>query len=177
MIIKDFHTHVEALLSIVDIDPSDPAAPLPLRPGLRYSVGIHPWRVGIATPDDWARTILLAADPRVLLIGETGLDRLHLDGTPIELQIEWFERHVSLSEQVGKPLLLHIVRAFPEIIALRRRLRPTQPWIVHGFRGKPQLAASLLSHGFLLRFGPLHNPSSLALTPTPLRESDRTPTT
>ena len=63
-------------------------------------------------------------------------------------------RHVALSERLGKPLLLHVVRAYAEILALHKRVRPSQPWIVHGFRGKPALALQLVKAGFYLSVGP-----------------------
>lgn len=170
MSIVDIHTHRPRLLSIIDIDPAE-TRPAPLRPGLRYSVGIHPWSIPHATAGAWATTCLLALDRRVLAIGETGLDRVRGEAS-LDLQILWLRRHAALAESVGKPLILHIVRCFPEIIALRNELQPRQPWIIHGFRGKPQLASELLRHGFRLSFGRKFNPESLAMTPAPLRESD-----
>ena len=170
MTILDFHTHTPRLLSIVDIDPSQEVPPV-LNGNMRYSVGIHPWNVSRVTPEQWITTKVLALSRNVIAIGETGLDRARSPET-LPLQTEWLCRHVELSETVGKPLILHIVRCFPEIIALRRRLRPTQPWIIHGFRGKPQLGAELLRHGFRLSFGRRFNPESLALTPSPLLETD-----
>lgn len=173
MTIVDFHTHHPRLLSIIDIDPAS-SRPVPLRPGLRYSVGIHPWSIPYASAEAWATTCLLALDRRVLAIGETGLDRLKGDA-PLDLQTEWLCRHAALAEEVGKPLILHIVKCFPEIITLKSRLKPRQPWIIHGFRGKPALASELIRHGFRLSFGLRFNPDSLAATPLPLRESDLNP--
>ncbi|MDE6655144.1 MAG: TatD family hydrolase, partial [Muribaculaceae bacterium] len=59
----------------------------------------------------------------------------------------------------------HIVRAFPEIIRLRRQEQPTQRWIIHGFRGKPELARELLRHGFDISIGREFNTASAAIIP------------
>jgi TatD DNase family protein len=71
-------------------------------------------------------------------------------------------------------MLLHVVKAYPEIIALKRELRPTMPWIIHGFRGKPQLASELLSHGFYLSVGEKYNRDAVTVIPSDrlLVESD-----
>lgn len=92
-------------------------------------------------------------------------------------ETELLRYHYELSETLGKPLILHIVKSFPEIIALKKQWKPAQPWIIHGFRGKPQLARELLAHGFHLSYGKKYNPASLALTPASrlLRETDEMP--
>lgn len=128
-------------------------------------MGIHPWHTSpdSLTPDSLTALDAAASDPAVVAIGETGIDRLR--GADINTQLRILEHHVALSEQRSLPLILHIVKAFPEIIALKRRLRPAQPWIIHGFRGKPQLAKQLLDHGFHLSFGEHFNPLSVAITP------------
>ena len=159
------------------------------RLGFLYSVGIHPWNYRRVTPAALRLLRALAAEPQVRAIGECGLDPLvqvprqqscaatHPQLTRAEIlrdQTRLLHFHFELSERLGKPLLLHIVRAFPEIIALRRQWRPSQPWIIHGFRGKPQLARELLAHGFHLSYGLKYNPESFALTPPgrSLRETD-----
>ncbi len=134
-----------------------------------YSVGWHPWW---PDPDmDWVRATAL--DPRVVIIGECGVDRRRGNGTVGE-QLALTEAHARLSEELGKPLLLHIVGAWSEIIALRNRLKPTQKWIIHGFRGKPQLAAQLLQAGFDISLGKNFNPATAAIIPPDRlhRESD-----
>ena len=85
-------------------------------------------------------------------------------------ELKWIE----ISENRELPLILHIVRAFPEIIALKKQLSPKQPWIIHGFRGKPQLASELLRHGFYLSIGEKYNPEAVAVIPRDrlLLESD-----
>jgi TatD DNase family protein len=50
-------------------------------------------------------------------------------------------------------MIIHCVQAWQEIIALKKEIRPKVPWIIHGFRGKPELAGQLINHGFYLSFG------------------------
>lgn len=124
----------------------------------RLSAGIHPWWI---TPD-WQPLFLRvqqwATHPQVVYIGETGLDRLQ--DTPLDLQLQVFRAHILLAEQVQKPLLIHCVKAQEQLLALRRELRPVQPWILHGFRGKPQQMRQLVQAGLYLSFGPLFHPQS-----------------
>ena len=181
------------LYSLLSTSPLKKACRPLLRRGYLYSVGIHPWNWRRA--DSRALRLLraLAAEPQVIAIGECGLDAHHpqlppsppsiLSTSPsklsiLESQTRLLDIHIALSEQLRKPLILHIVKAYQEIIALHNRWSPAQPWIIHGFRGKPQLARQLLDHGFHLSFGSRYNPASLAITPPSRlhRETDAPPT-
>lgn len=129
-----------------------------------YSAGIHPWDTGSPVPDYlWQWLEHIAADQRVVAIGECGLDAL--SGGPSEVQTEVFIRQARLAERVEKPLIIHAVRSWPQIMALRRRLCPRQTWIIHGFRGKPELARQLLAAGFDISKGTRYNPAALAVIP------------
>ncbi|WP_295729975.1 TatD family hydrolase [uncultured Muribaculum sp.] len=156
----DFHTHnPDAVDALISVEPG-----FTPRAGAVYSVGIHPWHSATVTDMDLRR---LEADARlrcVKAIGETGLDRLR--GATLDRQTELLLHHIALSEELHKPLVLHIVKAFPEIIAIKRRIKPSQTWIIHGFRGKPQLAEELLRHGFYLSLGEHFNPRSAEIIPS-----------
>lgn len=90
------------------------------------------------------------------------------------LQEEVFLQHIALSERLGKPLIIHCVKALDRLLRLRREQNPTMPWMFHGFRGKPQQLRSLLDAGFYVGFGFRHNTESLRLCPLErlLLESD-----
>lgn len=156
----DFHTHnLMAKKALISVEPGF----TPLE-GALYSVGIHPWHSADVTREKLQR---LEADARldcVKAIGETGLDKLR--GGAAEAQIELLKHHIELSETLGKPLVLHVVKAFPEIIVLKRRMQPVQPWIIHGFRGKRQLAEELLRHGFYLSLGENFNAEAARIIPS-----------
>ncbi|WP_232056673.1 TatD family hydrolase [Methylomonas rhizoryzae] len=120
--------------------------------GRYFSLGMHPWFIERQAQEiAFSRLERLAAHPKVLAIGECGLDKCI--ATPPARQAEVFSRHIELSEAVGKPLIIHCVRAFAELLQLKKRFAPRQAWIVHGFTGKPALAKQLLQHGCYLSFG------------------------
>ena len=71
-----------------------------------------------------------------------------------------------LAADLRKPLILHVVKAMDEVLALHRRFSSQIPtWIIHGFRGNAQQAQQYLRHGFHLSFGPHHHPAALQATP------------
>lgn len=127
------------------------------------SIGIHPWDVHLASPEIMQKLESFAADKRVVAIGECGLDKN--SKASIKEQDYFFERQIMLSEKIQKPLIIHCVASFNEIIAMKKRHKPEQTWIIHGFRGKPELAKQLLSSGFALSFGEKFNPASVEITP------------
>lgn len=153
--ILDTHTHTLKPGAVVNLDPGQK-----MLPGYRYSVAIHPWHTA---EGDFDYVLALAQSPQVVAIGETGLDKLR--GPSLEKQTELFVRHAHLAQQLGKPLIIHAVRTFPELIRLKRELRPSVPWIIHGFRGNATLARELLRHGFYLSYGTRNNPDAVAATP------------
>lgn len=101
--------------------------------------GIHPWsfdRPGMTdmvTHAMLTRLENLLRENNIVAIGETGLDRLHEE--TFDLQQVFFEKHILLSEQYRKPLIIHNVKASAEIIQIHKHYQPRQPWIIHGFNG------------------------------------------
>lgn len=155
--LKDIHTHrftdsapEDVLLSCPVLKKEIPAEAVYL------SAEIHPWHL---TAENLScqieRMENMLSDHRVLALGEVGLDKL--TECPYPIQIKAFEEIVSISEAYGKPLIIHCVKSVDELIAIRKKMRPALPWIMHGFRGKPQQADSLLRHGFYLSFGEHYN--------------------
>lgn len=150
--------------------------------GALYAAGIHPWWVA---EEDFSLEAhlaglrcLLQQRAEVVEIGECGFDSVLTgrDGqkpAPLEVQERVFVAQVELSEAFGRPMTIHCVRCFYRLLRLRKELRPTQRWTIHGFRSKPALARQLLAAGFDLSFGPLRNEESYALTP-PERRHDET---
>lgn len=117
-----------------------------------FSAGIHPWYVD---EDNWEKqwealkkTIL---NENCKAIGECGMDRnISLD---FQLQQYIFKQHIELSETIKKPLIIHCVKAYAEVVALRKQYRPKQQWILHGFRKNQQVADMLLGADIALSFG------------------------
>ena len=81
------------------------------------------------------------------------------------MQVEVFRRQACLAEEVGKPLVIHLVKAVDELLKVKRDLRPSNPWIIHGFRGKAALAEEYLKHGFYLSFGEKYQKAALCRIP------------
>ena len=124
-----------------------------------YSVGIHPWY-----PDRslLAKVAEYATSPLVVAIGETGLDKITANNTEdFDLQQELFIEHITLSEKTGKPLIIHCVKAWDELLRIRKSANPTRPWVIHGFRGKATLAEQLMDAGMYLSFNSTYNTDSL----------------
>lgn len=152
----DIHTHDTSLATsgttIVNISPDDPMVP-----GGTYSVGIHPWDTDRPVTLRRLRNLVARArDPRTVAIGECGFDALR-GGSP-EVQRRLFDLHARLAEETGKPLIIHAVRSNGELFEAIKRHRPTVEWIIHGFRGKPELARQLVRAGFSLSLGKRHHP-------------------
>ena len=106
----------------------------------------------------------IVRNEQVVAIGETGLDRLK-SGVGYEEQSEYFKHHIYLSEKWHKPLVIHAVKAYDDIIRIHKAERPKQPWIIHGFRGKPETAGQLIREGLYLSFGEYYNHESLKFVP------------
>jgi TatD DNase family protein len=132
-------------------------------PDTFFSTGIHPWEVHNTDPSAFDIFEKLLANDKYKAIGECGFDRNAK--ASFKEQGYFFERQVLLSEKYEKPVIIHCVASFNEIILLRKRYNPTQNWILHGFRGKPEMASQLLNHGFALSYGSKHNPASIEITP------------
>lgn len=127
-----------------------------------FSCGVHPWYSENATPQlNFLEEI--AGDSRILAIGEAGFDRLK--GPSMEVQHYAFERQVELSERLRKPLIIHCVKAWDELLSSYKKCRPTQPWIIHGYRGKPHLTQQLLKFGFKFSVGEKFNKDSITQIP------------
>lgn len=119
---------------------------------MHLSVGIHPWYLTEADAETSLEGLRKALqDDRVVALGEAGLDRLR--GCPLDVQISVFRHEVALAEEYRLPMVIHCVRAFNELIRLKKELRPRQPWIIHGYRGKESGVAELLRHGCYVSFG------------------------
>lgn len=112
------------------------------------SMGLHPWYLQ-DLPGQMAALEQYAVQPHVLAIGECGLDKVC--ATPWPLQEEAFRLQIALAMRLGKPLIIHCVRAYTEVIAMLRGIKI--PVVIHGFRKRPELAANLLQQGYYLSFG------------------------
>lgn len=117
------------------------------------AIGIHPNYVSQASEDDWEKIVALAEDENVVAIGETGLDR-YWDHAPIELQIDYFQRHLNLSRELQKPFIVHCRDAEEDVLqvlAADAEKGPLQG-IMHSFCGSGAMAKQCLEWGMYLSF-------------------------
>lgn len=166
--ILDLHSHLPAPKSsaIISCMPGElPAADA--FPQQLYSVGVHPWQVDAGNMGEASFDSIIAAAQRrdVVAIGECGIDLSHSGAAPLFEQLLTLKSHIKLSESLHLPLIIHCVKAWDHIIALRKEFTPGQRWIIHGFRGKPQVLEMLLKAGIDVSYGENFNPQSVALTP------------
>ena len=120
--------------------------------GLFASVGLHPWFLTRENfENDVEKLSQLAHNQQVIAIGECGLDRLR--GEDLAFQTMAFDAQIRLAESVSKPVVVHCVRAFEEVIAVKKRLKPTVPMVIHGFNKKEEVLVELLRHGFFISIG------------------------
>lgn len=151
-------------LTILNVSLSEAGKVLSLSENRLFSLGIHPWNADNIFENDTEQLKLWVASKWVRLVGECGLDKLAKAG--YDIQLHYFKKQIELSEQFQKPLIVHCVGYYNELFDLRMQLKPAQKWIIHGFRGKPQLADQALKAGCDLSFGEHFNAESVAITPT-----------
>ncbi len=129
-----------------------------------YSLGLHPWKI---REDNLSKGIDFIEKNSIFdsikAIGECGLDKLC--DTPWNLQEKALIAQIKISESIQKPLIIHCVKAFDELIAFKKEIKPHQSWIIHGYRGKPEQANQLISNGFYLSFGSKFNEESIKVIP------------
>ena len=120
-----------------------------------FSVGIHPQNIH----EDWEKDLeslkIISQNPKCLAIGECGLDALvNIDEN---LQKKVFEAQILWANQIQKPVIIHCVKRFQELIPFQKIAKI--PLIIHGFNKKKAIADEMLKHGFYLSFGKsvLHN--------------------
>lgn len=117
-----------------------------------YSIGFHPYNVEKADELETLEKVKRAVEhPRVLAVGEIGLDKSI--EAPMEKQMRIFEKQVAIAESVNLPVVLHVVRAFNEMVGFMKANQPVVPMIVHGYSGSPQMAEELVKAGFMISFG------------------------
>lgn len=148
----DIHTHTyyrdpETTL-VLNVFPDEPDK---LNLPALFSVGLHPWHV----QDNWEEKVATiknaALHSHVMAIGETGLDKVV--NNPFDLQKLAFTAQLSIAESLRKPLIIHCVRSYSELLAFRKKSDQRIPWIFHWFNADQQIAGELMRKNCYLSFG------------------------
>lgn len=156
----DIHTHFwknnTDVISVLNISQNDACFPSLdndfVAPAPFFSMGLHPWFLTEQNVDanlDQMRQVMTCNN--LLFIGECGLDRLK--GPNLAFQTQAFEQQIYLAQTVSKPVLIHCVRTFYEIIAIKKQLNPSIPFIIHGFNQNQTILMELLKNDFYISIG------------------------
>jgi TatD DNase family protein len=114
------------------------------------SVALHPWHLRILMEKDIDKLLSqVLLNKKVIAIGETGIDKKC--DVPLLFQKEIFNKHILYAETAGKPVIIHCVGAWDEIIAAKKKCNV--PFIIHGYRGNIQNLEMLLKHNCYLSVG------------------------
>lgn len=144
MILFDFHHHNrENTYGIYNLEPKE------IVTDKKFSVGIHPKDIDENWEENFEKIKEISLLPNCVAIGECGLDGL----IPVNenLQKEVFEKHILWANQINKPVIIHCVKRFSEIIPFQKIAEI--PLVIHGFNKKKTIADEMLRHGFYLSFG------------------------
>lgn len=117
------------------------------------AVGIQPNYCAEAAEGDWDSVVALVQASKVVAIGETGLDR-HWDYTPFDVQQDYFDRHIRLSQQHDLPFIVHMRDCGDDIVSMLREARQRGPLrgVMHSFTGDESLALECMDLGLEISF-------------------------
>mgnify|MGYP000650488474 CR=1 FL=1 len=151
MIFLNLHTHQftnqEGVLELVNQYPPEFDSSIP-----NYSIGIHPWYIVEERINSDLQIIEnKLQEDNCFALGECGLDKRVESSMALQQMV--FEKQLALAEKYQKPVIIHCVAAFQEIIAIKNKLKITVPMIIHGFSKNIEVANELIKNGFYLSFG------------------------
>jgi len=117
-----------------------------------YSAGLHPWYLSKETVDENLELLNYALlKNNVLAVGECGLDTVC--DTDYALQQQCFRQQVQFANQHQKPLIIHCVKAFDDVLRILKEEQAAVPVIFHGYHKSKELAQQLVKIGYYLSFG------------------------
>jgi TatD DNase family protein len=122
-------------------------------PTVFAAVAIQPNYVSQAAPGDWEIIEELATQPKIVAIGETGLDR-YWDHAPFDMQVEFFDRHLELARRLELPFIVHCREAEKDVVAQLRRAAAIGPLrgVMHSFSGDAETALACVELGLFISF-------------------------
>ncbi len=152
MTIINLHTHFKLSGEQTGLVDHSVLAEFRPEPDQIYSVGLHPWFLQEEQNGSWLSQVeKLATHPQVLAIGECGLDRSI--EIPVEKQLPVFCRQIEIAEKMQKPLILHAVRSYSDLLQIKKSRIVSVPWILHGYHGNADTTRQLIGQGYFFSFG------------------------
>ena len=146
----NIHTHKPGE-GINIVDPCLTPGWVPTGHNIFRSMGIHPLFIDEEAEEKLEQIEQLAASGQIVAVGEAGLDRNAT--APMALQQQLFARQAALAARYDLPLIIHGVRAIPELITIYNRCAACEKWIMHGFNNRREILEDLLRHGFFISAG------------------------
>ena len=132
-------------------------------PGIYAAVGIHPHEASAVTPDALESLARLSSDPKVVAIGEIGLD-YYRNLSPRGVQVSAFKAQLELASTLDLPVIIHCREAYGDLIKMLREYKAEVEGIMHCFSGSYETAKQCMALGFYLSFaGPVTYPNAKRL--------------
>jgi TatD DNase family protein len=149
----DIHTHSsENDVDIFSIKNYNSSEDFDIDSPQKYSAGLHPWFLSEDSKDSGIENLMrISGYPKVIAIGEAGLDRFSV--VDFELQIAILKKQIIIAEKRKLPTIIHCVRAFSDLIAIKKKLNPQVPLIIHGFNQNSEILTELIKHQFYISIG------------------------
>jgi TatD DNase family protein len=145
----NIHTHLQlydANVEVVNLNMDSDDKPK------YYSYGLHPWYISpVNYQEDLAKLEIKVNEKRCIAVGECGLDKL--SQVDFNLQQEVFAEHIRIANHYKKPLIIHCVKAFNELINSLNLNNNEMPVIIHGYNNNENIARVLRDNGCYFSFG------------------------
>lgn len=149
----DFHTHQQRhidrqdILEIVSLDLGQE------KDYDYFTVGLHPWWAEQPVTSIQRKKLeQLLSNPHCLAMGEMGLD--NLKGPSINIQMGILREQLHIAQSLEKPVVIHCVRAYDQLIQIKKEFPAIEKWCIHGYGRHGVLAKQLIDHGFYLSVMP-----------------------
>lgn len=147
----DIHSHRTGLSSNTELRVSNVIVSKDYLNSSPCSAGIHPWYIDEDQANQLEALEQYLLKKEVIALGECGLDKVVQN--PWNIQVEVFEKQITLANKYQKPLIIHCVRAYSEVCTSLMRMKVQVPVIFHGFNKNWTLANTLIKQGYYISLG------------------------
>ncbi len=118
----------------------------------KLSVGIHPWDIeNIDIENELSKVEYYSLKKNIIAIGEIGIDR-HKK-ISIETQKRIFIKQLEIAEKQNKPVIIHAVKSYSDIIEIKKKRKSNTTWIIHDYKGNQNISENLLAKNCIMSFG------------------------